>query len=215
MDLVLVDDHPAVRAGLRGLLEDEVDLRVAATAATAREGFEAIADLQPAVALLDLHLPDDDGLSLCLRTRTLPAPPRVVIYSAFADAGLAVRAVIAGADAVVAKATPPRNLLTVLRAVGAGGIRPNLEPRALRAAGERLEHGRPAHPGHARARRGRGGDRRDARAGAGMAGGTALGDARPFARAAPAAGRRSPRPPDCATPATMKACPRRIRSSRR
>jgi DNA-binding NarL/FixJ family response regulator len=141
MDLVLVDDHPAVRAGLRGLLEDEDDLRVAATAATAREGFEAIADLRPALALLDLHLPDDDGLSLCLRTRTLPAPPRVVVYSAFADAGLAVRAVIAGADAVVAKSTPPRRLLAVLRAAGEGGVRPNLEPRALRAAGERLDDG--------------------------------------------------------------------------
>jgi DNA-binding NarL/FixJ family response regulator len=141
MDLVLVDDHPAVRAGLRGLLEDEDDLRVAATAATAREGFEAIADLRPPLALLDLHLPDDDGLSLCLRTRSLPAPPRVVVYSAFADAGLAVRAVIAGADAVVAKATAPRSLLAVLRAVGAGDVRPNLEPRALRAAGERLDDG--------------------------------------------------------------------------
>ena len=84
MDLVLVDDHPAVRAGLRGLLDDEEDLRVVATAATAREGFEAIADLQPELALVDHHLPDDDGLSLCLRTRALPAPPRVVVYSAFA-----------------------------------------------------------------------------------------------------------------------------------
>src|SRR3954453_1050693 len=139
MDLVLVDDHPAVRAGLRGLLEDEDDLRVAATAATAREGFEAIADLRPALALLDHHLPDDDGLSLCLRTRTLPESPRVVIYSAFADAGLAVRAAIAGADAVVAKATPPRMLLAVLRAAGQGGVRLALEPRALRAAGERLD----------------------------------------------------------------------------
>src|SRR3954465_15801642 len=138
MDLVLVDDHPAVRAGLRGLLEDEDDLRVTATAATAREGYEAIADLRPVLAVLDHHLPDDDGLSLCLRTRTLPGPPRVVVYSAFADAGLAVRAAIAGADAVVAKATSPRTLLTVLRAVGAGGVRLTLEPRALRAAGERL-----------------------------------------------------------------------------
>src|SRR4051795_2215246 len=117
MDLVIVDDHPAVRAGLRGLLDDEPGLRVAATAATAREGFEAIADARPDVALVDLHLPDDDGLSLCLRTRALPAPPRVVIYSAFADAGLGVRATIAGASAVVAKAAAPRTLLKVLRAV--------------------------------------------------------------------------------------------------
>jgi DNA-binding NarL/FixJ family response regulator len=141
MELVIVDDHPAVRSGLRGLIDGEEDLRVAATAATAREGFEAIADLRPAVALLDLHLPDDDGLSLCLRTRSLPAPPRVVIYSAFADVGLAVRAAVAGADAVAPKATDPATLLSILRAVGAGEDRRALDPRALRAAGERLEPG--------------------------------------------------------------------------
>jgi DNA-binding NarL/FixJ family response regulator len=141
MDLVLVDDHPAVRAGLRGLLEDEDDLRVVATAATAREGFEAIADLQPAVALLDHHLPDDDGLSLCLRTRGLPAPPRVVVYSAFAGDAMAVRAAIAGASAVVAKSTAPRGLLAVLRAVGAGRAQLSLDPRSLREAGARLEPG--------------------------------------------------------------------------
>jgi DNA-binding NarL/FixJ family response regulator len=141
MDLVLVDDHPAVRAGLRGLLEDEPDLRVVATAATAREGFEAIADLRPALALLDHHLPDDDGLSLCLRTRALGAPPRVVVYSAFADDGMAVRAAIAGAVAVVPKATAPRALLAVLRACGAGRASLGLDPRALRDAGRRLEPG--------------------------------------------------------------------------
>jgi DNA-binding NarL/FixJ family response regulator len=135
MDIVLVDDHPAVRAGLRGLVEDEDGLRVAATAATAREGFEAIADTQPEVALVDLHLPDDDGLSLCLRTRSLPAPPRVIIYSAFADAGLAVRAVIAGAEGVLPKATAPRLLLDALLF----GAKTQLDTRALRAIGERLD----------------------------------------------------------------------------
>ena len=139
MDLVLVDDHPAVRAGLRGLLEDDEVLRVAGTAATAREGFEAIADLRPALALLDLHLPDDDGLSLCLRTRTLPQAPHVVVYTAFPDSGLTVRALIAGADAVVAKATHARTLLAVLRAAGAGHVSPTLDARALRKAGERLD----------------------------------------------------------------------------
>jgi DNA-binding NarL/FixJ family response regulator len=137
MDIVLVDDHPAVRAGLRGLVEDEDGLRVAATAATAREGFEAIADTRPQVALVDLHLPDDDGLSLCLRTRSLLSPPRVIIYSAFADAGLAVRAVIAGAEGVLPKATAPRALVDALR----DGVDEPLDNRALRAVGERLDAG--------------------------------------------------------------------------
>src|SRR3954470_22865704 len=88
MDIAIVDDHPAVRAGLRGLVDDEPDLVVAATAATAREGFQAIADMRPDVALVNLNLPDDDGLNLCLRTRALAAPPRVVIYSAFANPSL-------------------------------------------------------------------------------------------------------------------------------
>src|SRR3954469_3227477 len=135
MDLVVVDDHPAVRAGLRGLLDGGSGVRVTATAATAREGFEAITDAQPEVALVDLHLPDDDGLSLCLRTRSLPRPPRVVIYSAFADAGLAVRAAIAGAEAVLPKTASPRALLAVLK----GELRAPLEPRARRAAGKRLD----------------------------------------------------------------------------
>ena len=106
-----------------------------ATAATAREGFEAIADLKPQVALVDLHLPDDDGLSLCLRTRALPDPPRVIIYSAFADANLAVHAAIAGADAVLPKTASPRALIAVLK----GELRPPLDPRALRAVGASLE----------------------------------------------------------------------------
>jgi DNA-binding NarL/FixJ family response regulator len=135
MEIVIVDDHPAVRAGLRGLIEDEGDLRVAATAATAREGFEAIADTRPDVALVDLHLPDDDGLALCLRTRGLEFPPRVLIYSAFADAALGVRAAVAGAEAVLPKATAPALLLEALRAPG----RPVMDSRALRALGERLE----------------------------------------------------------------------------
>jgi DNA-binding NarL/FixJ family response regulator len=65
----------------------------------------------------------------------LPRPPRVILYSAFADAALAVRAAIAGADAVLAKTASPRALLAVLR----GELRPPLDPRALRAAGERLD----------------------------------------------------------------------------
>ena len=198
MDLVIVDDHPAVRAGLRGLIEDEDDLRVAATAATAREGFEAIADARPAVALIDLHLPDDDGLSLCLRTRALPEPPRVVIYSAFADAALAVLAAIAGADAVLPKSAPPRAPARRRSAAGRGAP---LDPRALRAVGARLDPDDLAILGHAGPRRGRGGDRRHARASS---------PRRCWSRRARDAAARGARsPPRRAPPAIMWAMPTR------
>ena len=163
----------------------------------------------PQVALVDLHLPDDDGLSLCLRTRSLPSPPRVIIYSAFADAGLAVRAVIAGAEGVLPKATAPRALLDALRD---GGRRRRSTPRALRAVGRTARRGRPADPRDARARRGPARDRGHARARAGVARGPPLGDAgaaRPPARDGTRSRPREPRLRQYA------ACPREIRSSRR
>jgi DNA-binding NarL/FixJ family response regulator len=134
MDLVIVDDHPAVQAGLRGLIDDEDDLFVAATAATAGEGFEAIVAARPAVALVDLHLPDDDGLSLCLRTRALPNPPRVIIYSAAADAGVVARAAAAGAHAVLPKSAAPDELLAALRAAGEAGATIRACPRETRSS---------------------------------------------------------------------------------
>jgi len=138
--LVLVDDHPAVRSGLQGLLDDEPDLQVTATAATGRDGFTAIAELQPPVAVVDYHLPDEDGFTLCLRTRTLPEPPRVIVYSAFASARLAVLAAVAGAAALVSKSARPDELLATIRAEGPAPQRGNgLSPGALREAGAQLE----------------------------------------------------------------------------
>lgn len=140
ISLVLVDDHPAVRTGLKTLLDDESDFQVTATAATGRDGFTAITELQPPVAIVDYHLPDEDGFTLCLRTRVLPEPPRVIVYSAFASARLAVLAAVAGAAALVSKNAPPDELLAAIRADGRSphhGDR--ISPDALREAGARLE----------------------------------------------------------------------------
>ena len=76
----------------------------------------------------------------------------MVIYSAFADATLAVKAAIAGADAVLPKTATPRALIAVLK----GELRPPLEPRALRAVGASLEPDDLAILGHAGPRRQRG-----------------------------------------------------------
>jgi DNA-binding NarL/FixJ family response regulator len=140
--LVLVDDHPAVLASLHALLDDEPDLHVAATAATGRDGLAAIHELRPPVAVIDYHLPDQDGFTVCLRTRALPEPPRVIVYSGFASERLAVLAAVAGAAALVSKSARPGELLSAIRAedpplrFGAG-----LSPDALREAGARLAPG--------------------------------------------------------------------------
>lgn len=120
LDLVLVDDHYAVRRGLSDLLATVDGMRVLAAVASAEEGFEAVESLRPHVALIDWHLPKADGLSLCLRTRNLRHPPRVLVLSAFAGEALALPATVAGADGILPKDAPFEQLRATVRAVARG-----------------------------------------------------------------------------------------------
>ncbi|MDQ3721233.1 MAG: response regulator transcription factor [Actinomycetota bacterium] len=118
--VLLVDDHQAVRQGLHAMLEVEPGLEPAASAAGSREALALAADVGPDVVLLDYHLPDEDGLSLCLRLKASEAPPRVLIYSAFADDMLGLLAAVAGADGLVSKGALAEELCHALRAVARG-----------------------------------------------------------------------------------------------
>ena len=118
--LLIVDDHPAVRAGLAALIAPEPDLRVVATAADAEAALARAEEHRPDVALIDFHLPGEDGLELCLRLDGVAPRPRRVLYSAFADELLAVLAIVAGADALVPKSSDPEQLLETLLTVAVG-----------------------------------------------------------------------------------------------
>lgn len=84
------------------------------------------------LALIDFHLPDGDGLSLCCDLQALPEAPRVVIYSAFAGPRLAVAAAVAGAAAVLPKGEPVDKMFALLRSVAAGGVvSPTAPPELL------------------------------------------------------------------------------------
>ena len=142
LDIVLVDDHPAVRAGLRGLLDDDDDVRIVAAAATAAEGYEAVAAHRPEAVVVDHHLPDESGLTLCLRLQGLAVPPRVVVYSAFADDRLRVLGLIAGAVAVIPKSAPPDDVLAAVRGDDPTSLDGGqLTARALREVGSGLGAG--------------------------------------------------------------------------
>lgn len=120
--VLIVDDHPAIRAGLNGVVGAEPDLVVVGTAANAREALAEAEHLAPQVAIVDYHLPGRDGLSLTLQLKRLQKPLAVVIYSAFADARLTIGAIVAGADGVVKKSSRPDVLCAALR-TAAGGRR--------------------------------------------------------------------------------------------
>ena len=118
--LALLDDHPAVLAGLRRLLEPEPGLLVVAAAPTALELTAQLGDLHADVLVLDHDLARSDGLSQCRRIKDRPDPPAVIIYSAFPSSALALAARVAHADAVVDKTEPVSSLLAAIRLVATG-----------------------------------------------------------------------------------------------
>lgn len=138
--IVVVDDHPAVRAGLVAVLRAEPGLVPVDAVATPDEALTAAEQRHADVALVDYHLQESDGLVLCRRLKSLRPPPGVLVYSAFAQKGLAIPAIIAGADALVDKGTPTDMLFEAIRAVARGATAmPALTPDLMAATAARLD----------------------------------------------------------------------------
>jgi DNA-binding NarL/FixJ family response regulator len=119
--VAIVDDHPAVRLGLGVAIQSEPGLVPAGLAATAAELAPLLYRTRPDVVLLDYNLPDTDGLSLCRHIKSQVPAPGVILYSAFADASMTVPAIVAGADGILNKGVPARELFEAIREVAAGG----------------------------------------------------------------------------------------------
>lgn len=118
--VLLVDDHPMVREGLRSMLSAE-GIEVVGEAALGAETLSLAGELVPDLVLLDLELPDVDGLSVLRRLReTYPTLP-VLVVTMHQDPELARRAVQAGAAGYVLKGVDRRELLAGVRAVHSGG----------------------------------------------------------------------------------------------
>jgi DNA-binding NarL/FixJ family response regulator len=140
LNVALLDDHPAVLAGLRRLIEPEPDLTVIAAARSADELARRLDDRRVDVIVLDYDLARGDGLSLCRRFKNRPDPPGVIVYSAYASPALALAARAAGADGVMDKAEPVPALLAAIRAVADGESHfPSVPPDAHQAAAARLD----------------------------------------------------------------------------
>ena len=138
--IALLDDHPAVLAGLRRLIDAEPDLTVVAVAASPSALARELNGLRPDVLILDYDLSGDDGLAHCRRIKSRPNPPAVVIYSAYAGPALTLAARAAQADAVVDKAEPVQSLLAAVRSAASGEIVMEAVPRdAFEAAVARLQ----------------------------------------------------------------------------
>jgi len=139
--LLVVDDHPAVRAGLRELLADEPDFQVVAAVATAEAGVE-VAQAEPIdVAVVDYQLGGHNGLWLSRKLKRLAEPPAILIYSAYTDGVLAAAAVVAEADAIVSKGRMGSDLCHVIRSAAAGERHlPAIPPRLAESLRRRLDN---------------------------------------------------------------------------
>src|SRR5262245_26364250 len=112
--VVLVDDHPVVRAGLRTITEIDENIVVAGEAANAAEAMIAVRDLRPDVLLVDVRLPDRSGLDVCRDLKAASCSPRVLFLTSFADNSLVLAAMQAGGDGYLLKDNQPRDIVRAI-----------------------------------------------------------------------------------------------------
>jgi DNA-binding NarL/FixJ family response regulator len=120
--ILLADDHPVVRAGLKALLEAQPDMAVVAEAADGLQAVALAAGLDFDLAVVDMSMPGLTGAQVVERLRASHPASRVLILTAHEDAAYARRAVAAGARGFVVKRAAAAALVGAVRAVAAGGM---------------------------------------------------------------------------------------------
>jgi two-component system response regulator DevR len=116
----LVDDHEVVRLGIADLVDAEHDLRVVGGASTVAEALDAVPSSDAEVVVLDVRLPDGNGVELCRELRSQRPELRCLILTSFDDDEALFDAIMAGASGFVLKQVVGSDLIASIRAVGAG-----------------------------------------------------------------------------------------------
>lgn len=139
--IVIADDHRIILEGLEQLLRRERDFEVVATATTGQQALDAVRTNEPDVAVLDVNMPDGDGLSVLRRVRAELPRIRVVLLTATLDDDQAVEAVQAGVHGIVLKESAAVMLVDCVRRVAGGArvIDQTVGNRALSRMLERTE----------------------------------------------------------------------------
>jgi len=132
----LLDDHEVVRRGLRELFEAEEDLEVVGEAASAAEAMEQVLGSRPQVAVLDVRLPDGDGVEVCRDLRSTMPELKCLMLTSFADDEALFSAILAGASGYVLKQVKGSDLVSAVRHVASGGSL--LDPALTRQVVERI-----------------------------------------------------------------------------
>lgn len=135
----LLDDHEIVRRGVKELLEADGDLEVVGEAATAAEALARIPPTRPDVGVLDVRLPDGDGVQVCREIRSAHPEIQCLMLTSFADDEALFQAIMAGASGYVLKQIKGADVVEAVRAVASG--RSLLDPSVTARVLERLRSG--------------------------------------------------------------------------
>ena len=118
--LFVLDDHELIRRGVRELMDEEDDIEVVGEASTAADALKRVAATRPDVAVIDLRLPDGDGIAVCREIRSLVPETSCIVFTSYRDEGSVMEAILAGASAFVLKATSGDELLRAVRLAAEG-----------------------------------------------------------------------------------------------
>lgn len=142
--IFLVDDHEIVRRGLFDLLGGVEDFVVVGEAASVGEALAAVPQSNADVAVLDVRLPDGNGVELCRELRSMLPNLRCLMLTSYADDEALLDAIMAGASGFVLKQILGTDLVAAVRTVGRGGSL--LDSRATEALMQRIRSDRTADP---------------------------------------------------------------------
>lgn len=120
--VLLVDDHPVVRAGYQRLLEQQGDIAVVAQASDGDEAYALFLQQRPALVISDISMPGSSGLALIQRLREREPHCRILIFSMHDSEAMMRRALSLGASGFVSKSSAPETLLEAVRVVHAGRL---------------------------------------------------------------------------------------------
>ncbi|MBI4926222.1 MAG: response regulator transcription factor [Anaerolineae bacterium] len=136
ISVLIVDDHPIVRQGLRTLLELQDDIQVVGEAVNGKTAVEMAARLKPDVVLMDLVMPEVDGISATRQISALKQSTQVIALTSFVEDDKVIPAIQAGAVSFLLKDVSPNDLMDAIRAAHHGEAR--LHPQVMRKLMEQV-----------------------------------------------------------------------------
>ncbi len=141
LKVFIVDDHPLVRQGLKAFLATQEGIEVVGEAGDGESAWNSINQLEPDLAVIDLHLPVKNGIELTSSIKTAGLFTRVIILSSFCEDEEVIAAIDAGALSYLMKDSPPEKLVEAIWAASKG--EPVLHPRIAKKLMQRVTRPEP------------------------------------------------------------------------